>query len=114
MSTALPEQGDRVWYWLDATDAGQITARRDNFQWHNAGRSGHKHPHQPGARGATGHVAHIGTPVRAGDRRCAEVTEVTDPERGRLNLWVKLDGSDGQWVKGAAEGTGPGTWARRD
>ena len=112
MST-LPQLGDRVWYRLDATDAEQITARRDNFQWYNAGRSGHKHPHPHGTRGASGHVAHIGTPVSAGDRRCAEVTEVADPERGRLNLWVKLDGSDGQWVKGAAEGDGPGMWARR-
>lgn len=111
--TALPRKGDQVWYVLDATDAEQINARRDNFQWHNAGRSGHKHPHPPGVRGATGHVAHIGTAVSEGEQRCAEVTEVTDPERGLLNLWAKLDGSDGQWVKGVPEGEGPGTWARR-
>jgi hypothetical protein len=105
--------GDLVWYVLDPEDADEITARRDNFQRYNAGRSGHKHPHPVGGSAATGHVAHIGVRVYAGDVRCAEVTEVADPECGRLNLWVKLDGSDGQWVKGAPEGTGPGTWARR-
>lgn len=110
---SLPRMGDLVWYVLDATDAGQINARRDNFQWFNAGRSGHKHPHPHGVRGASGHVAHIGVAVSEGEVRCAEVSAVADPERGRLNLRVALDGSDVHWVKGAAEGEGPGMWAVR-
>lgn len=113
MSDALPGKGDRVWYCLDATDADEINARRSNFQAFNAGRSGHKHPHPVGGSGASGHVAHIGVTVREGDVPYADVSEVADPQCGRLNLRVALDGTDVHWVKGAAEGTGPGTWARR-
>jgi hypothetical protein len=99
--------GRFVTYRLDTCDVTGINSRRDNFAWHQ-GRSTHKHPHQHGTRGATGHQAHIGTPVHEGQPFPALVVA----ENGsRLNLQVFLDGNDVQWVAGVPEGTGPGTWS---
>ena len=103
--------GDIVLYRLDETDAENITSRRANFQLYNQGRSGHKHPHSRDVHEATGHVAHIGTPVAAGDELPAMVTRIPDPPN--LNLRVMLDGSDVHWVTCVPEGTGPGTWSGR-
>ena len=105
------EVGGRVLYRLDDTDADQVNARRANFQAFNQGRSGHKHPHGREVREASGHVAHIGTPVRAGQEFAADICAIPDPPR--LNLRVLLDGSDVHWVTSVAEGTGPGTWSHR-
>lgn len=106
----LPKLDALVLYTLDEADAEKITAWRENFAAFNAGMSGHKHPHRPGTPGSTGHVAHVGSPVRAGDVRPARVTAVPDPESGRLNLKVSLDGSDFYWAAGVPPGDGPGQW----
>jgi hypothetical protein len=106
--------GDRVLYRLDGADAEKINAWRANFAHFNAGMSGHKHPHRPGSPGATGHVAHVGVPVSEGDELYADVCAVPDPESGRLNLRVATNGNDVYLATGVPEGTGPGTWARRD
>jgi len=106
----MPGLDALVFYMLDEADAAKITAWRENFAAFNAGMSGHKHPHRPGVPGSSGHIAHIGSPVRAGDVRPARVTAVPDPESGRLNLKVSLDGSDFYWATGVPEGDGPGQW----
>lgn len=104
--------GDTVLYRLDLYDAEQINARRANFQaFNHSGRAGHKHPHDRDIRAASGHVAHIGTPVSAGQLVAAQVCDVSCSPR--LNLRVLLDGSDVHWVTGVAEGTEHGTWMRR-
>ena len=104
-----PAMGAIVAYTLDATDAEAINSRRANFQHYNQGRSGHKHPHGRDVRAATGHVAHIGTPVAAGDVFAAQVSRVPDPPR--LNLRVLLDGTDVHWVTNVPPGDGPGMWS---
>ena len=108
--------GDLVWYQLDEADAEGISQRRENFQVFNHGSSGHKHPHQQGRAGgqrlATGHVAHIGNPVRAGQVCAAQVTYVNDTDQ-TLNLRVILDGSDVQWACSVPQGDAPGTWQPR-
>lgn len=104
--------GDTVIYRLDETDVEQISARRANFQVFNQGRSRHKHPHGRDVRQASGHVAHIGTPVCVGQECSARVSAVPDPPR--LNLRVELDGSDIHWVTGVPEGPGPGQWSTQD
>ncbi len=105
--------GDIVFYYLDGTDAEQITSRRANFQLFNQGRSGHKHPHGRDVHEASGHVAHIGTPVHAGQEFAAQVSVI--PGWPRLNLRVLLDGSDVHWVTNVPQGTGqPGTWRLRE
>jgi hypothetical protein len=101
--------GDTVIYRLDETDVEQITSRRANFQAFNQGRSGHKHPHGRQVREASGHVAHIGTPVHVGQECAARVSAV--PGLPRLNLRVELDGSDIHWVTCVPEGTDPGQWS---
>jgi hypothetical protein len=106
----LPGLGALVFYMLDEADAEAITAWRENFAAFNAGMSGHKHPHRPGVPGSTGHIAHVGSPVRAGDVRPAWVDLIPDPESGRLNLKVSLDGNDFRWVTGVPPGDGPGEW----
>jgi len=109
-AATMPGLDELVFYMLDDADAEKITAWRENFAAFNAGMSGHKHPHRPGVPGSTGHIAHIGSPVRAGDVRPARVTMVPDPESGRLNLKVSLDGSDFYWATGVPHGDGPGQW----
>ena len=106
----MPGLDALVFYMLDEADAEKITAWRENFAAFNAGMSGHKHPHRPGVPGSTGHIAHIGSPVRAGDVRPARVCAVPDSESGRLNLKVSLDGSDFYWATGVPQGDGPGEW----
>lgn len=109
----LLAQGDIVLYCLDETDAAGITSRRNNFQKFNQGRSGHKHPHPPDIGRASGHVAHIGTPVHTGQEFAAQVCAV--PDAPRLNLRVLLDGSDVHWVTNVPQGSGePGTWRQRE
>ena len=107
-----PRLGDRVLYRLDAHDAVKVNSWRDNFARDQAAAP-HKHPHPPGGSGASGHIAHVGVPLAAGDTVFADVCEDADPETGRLLLCVNLKGSDTLVVSGVPEGTGPGTWARR-
>jgi hypothetical protein len=101
--------GDTVIYRLDETDVEQITSRRANFQVFNQGHSRHKHPHGREVRQASGHVAHIGTPVHVGQECPATVSAVPDPPR--LNLRVALDGSDVHWVTCVSEGAECGQWS---
>ncbi len=103
--------GDFVIYRLDETDVAQITSRRANFQLFNQGRSGHKHPYGRDVHEATGHIAHVGTPVHAGQECAAMVSLIPDPPR--VNLRVLLDGSDVQHVTNVPPGDGPGTWSSR-
>jgi hypothetical protein len=108
---SAPRTGDIVLYRLDATDVEGINSRRANFQLFNQGRARAKHPHGRDLHHASGHVAHIGTPVREGQEFPALVVAMPDPPR--VNLQVFLDGSDVQWVTCAPEGEGPGTWSPR-
>jgi hypothetical protein len=99
---------DWVIYILDDTDAAKINAWRANFQRSNTLHADHKHPHQPGAPGATGHIAHTGPSVHPGDELPALVMHINEEQR--LSLKVMLIGSDTHQVDGVAEGHVPGTW----
>ncbi len=105
--------GDTVLYTLDETDAGKITAWRGNFRSFNSQFAGHKHPHEPGAPGATGHIAHTGRDPQPGEAFPATVVNVKDAASGRLNVRVHLDGNDDYWATGVPEGFTPGTWQAR-
>lgn len=102
--------GDRVLYRLDAEDADGINTRRDNFQAHQAAASHGKHPHERGGSGASGHIAHVGLRVVAGQECFADVA-IINPS-GTLCLRVGLPGSDVQWVVNVPEGSEPGEWRR--
>jgi hypothetical protein len=103
--------GDVVLYTLDGTDAAKINAWRSNFRAHNAAFAGHKHPHEPGSPGATGHVAHTGLDAAAGQELPAHVTRTA--AGNRLNLRVMLDGNDTYWATGVPHGSGPACWRER-
>lgn len=101
-------------YTLDETDAAKIAAWRSNFRAFNTQFAGHKHPHEPGSAGATGHIAHTGRDALAGEVLPATVTGVKDPgTRNRVNIRVHLDGNDDYWATSVPEGSGPGSWQAR-
>lgn len=57
----------------------------------------------------TGHVAHVGNPVRAGDVFPATVVRVWPGDL--VNLQVHLDGSDAYWATSVSEGDDPNSWS---
>src|ERR1700722_8737489 len=95
--------GDTVLYTLDQADVEKINAWRANFRAFNAAYAGHKHPHKPGTPGATGHVAHTGLDVEAGEEYPAVVTDARSGD-GRFGLHVLLNGNDSYWATNVAEG----------
>jgi hypothetical protein len=53
----------------------------------------------PGEAGATGHVAHVGNQVTAGDVYPAMIVRVWgDTPESAVNLQVHLDGNDTYWA----------------
>lgn len=104
--------GSIVLYLLDENDAEHINAWRSNFLRHNSMYASHKHPHEPGKPGATGHVAHTGPSVQAGDKLPAMVNHIN--EDGKLSLKVMLVGSDMHQVDGVSAGDCPGTWSEME
>jgi hypothetical protein len=104
------QPGDRVLYTLDTEDAESVNRRRADFQSFQALYASHKHPHgrTSGGSGASGHVAHTGLQVHAGQELPADVVIVS--ESRTLCLRVLLPGSDVQWVMNVPRGDGPGQW----
>lgn len=100
-----PTIGRIVHYTLSADDAAQISLRRADF---DAYRRTHPARPQPGQPGATGHQAHVGNHVEAGQTYPALVVRTS--RSSLVNLQVFLDGNDVYWATSRAEGTEPGTW----
>ena len=100
-----PTIGRIVHYALTEQDAASINVRRADFR---AFEAGHKHPHEAGQPGASGHIAHVGNHAEAGQVYPAMVVRCFDPS---VNLQVMLDGNDTYWATSRTEGDGPGYWA---
>ncbi|MFI6909677.1 hypothetical protein ACIBKY_51040 [Nonomuraea sp. NPDC050394] len=90
---------------LSDDDANAINRRRDDYDAYQRGRA----PILPGQPGATGHQAHVGERVLAGDVYPATVVRV-HPAPTVVSLQVHLDGNDIFWARARSEGTTPGTW----
>lgn len=103
-----PTVGRIVHYKLAQFDADAINRRRADFEAFN--RS-HVHPHEPGQPGATGHQAHVGNHVQAGEVYPAIVVRVFDPSVSTANLQVLLDGNDTYWATSRVEGDGECQWS---
>lgn len=96
-----PTIGHLVHYQLSEQDAEQVNRRRADFD--GARREG---------RVATGHVAHFGNHVRAGEVYPAMVVRVWAPTSyAAVQLQVFLDGSDTLWATSRTEGDEPGQWS---
>jgi hypothetical protein len=100
-----PTIGRIVHYKLSESDAAAINVRRRDFR---AFEASHEHPHKPGTPPATGHIAHYGNDVAAGDVFPAAVVRVWDD--GKVNLQVFLDGNDAFWATSREQGEEPGCW----
>ncbi len=79
-----PTVGRIVHYTFTEQDADAINVRRADYR---AFEAPHRHPHEPGTPGATGHIVHVGNTAREGDV-CAAVlgdrrrdAGATGPER---------------------------------
>jgi hypothetical protein len=101
-----PTIGRIVHYTLTQYDADAINKQRANFEAHRRSLAGTP---DPGHRGATGHVAHLGNQASAGDVCPAMVVRTFGGPAA--NLQVHLDGTDTYWATSRTEGDGPGTWA---
>lgn len=101
-----PTIGRIVHYTLNEGDAVAINRRRTDF---TAFQRTLAAPVESGDRGATGHVAHVGNQVRAGDV-CAAVI-VRTFGGSAANLQVLLDGTDTYWATSRSEGEGESHWA---
>jgi hypothetical protein len=101
-----PSVGRIVHYTLTEYDAQAINQRREDasaFQ-----RSVTVRP-EPGERGRTGHVLHVGNTAREGDAYPAMIVRTFGETT--VNLQVHLDGDDTYWATSRMEGDGsPGTW----
>jgi hypothetical protein len=100
-----PTIGRIVHYTLTAADADAINTRRTDFEAHKQTLGGKP---QPGHRGATGHVAHIGNHAAAGDVYAAMIVRTFGGPAA--NLQVHLDGTDTHWATSRTEGDGEGHW----
>lgn len=103
-----PTIGRIVHYTLTAADADAINKRRADFAAFQRTLAG---PIDPGHRGATGHVAHVGNHAQAGAVYPAMVVQVWDSNTASANLQVVLDGTDTYWATSRSEGEGEGFWA---
>ena len=109
MRDTLPTPGRIVEYTLTAQDAEQVNRRRLDFAaYHDAHFSSQPARPNPGSTGATGHVAHLGNKVEAGDAFPAMVVRVN--ASASVNLQVHLDGTDVLWAPSRVEGDGEGRW----
>jgi hypothetical protein len=105
MPTPQPSVGRIVHYTLSQHDADAINKRRADFAAHQRTLAG---PVDPGHRGATGHVAHVGNQAAAGDVCPAMVVRTFGG--AAANLQVHLDGTDTFWATSRTEGDGEGHW----
>lgn len=103
-----PSIGRIVHYTLTEAAAKAINKRREDF---HAYQHAHAPFAEPGQPGATGHQAHLGNRVSAGDVFPAIVVKVWESSFNSANLQVLLDGNDTYWATSIAEGDRPGTWA---
>lgn len=101
-----PTIGHIVHYTLTAADAQAINKRRSDFDAFRQTLAGTP---DPGHRGATGHVAHLGNQATAGDVSPAVVVRTFGG--AEANLQVLLDGTDTYWATSRTEGDQPGFWA---
>lgn len=101
-----PTIGLDVLYTLNEADAAAINKRRTDYAAFQRTLDGQP---EPGARGATGHVAHVGNRASAGDMCPAQVVNTFGGPAA--NLQVTLDGTDSYWATSRTEGAGPGHWA---
>lgn len=102
-----PTIGQIVHYRLTADDAARMNKRRADY---HAFATAHAHPHDPDTAPPTGHVAHVGNALEAGNYYPAMVVR-TDLSPDSINLQVFLDGTDQLWATSVHEGDEPGTWA---
>lgn len=102
-----PTIGRIVHYTLTPADADAINKRRADFAAFQQTLAG---PIDPGHRGATGHVAHVGNHATAGAVYPAMVVQVWDATTPSANLQVVLDGTDTYWATSRSEGEGEGHW----
>ncbi|MEE4540975.1 hypothetical protein V2S66_03205 [Streptomyces sp. V4-01] len=100
-----PTIGRIVHYTLTAADADAINKRRSDFTAFGQTLAGTP---DPGHRGATGHVAHVGNHARAGAICAAMIVQTFDGHAA--NLQVHLDGTDTYWATSRTEGDGEGHW----
>jgi hypothetical protein len=104
-----PSIGRIVHYKLTETDAQAINKRRADF---TAYQRSIPVPADPGHKGATGHVAHLGNHAEAGQVFPATIVRVWGANPGSAcNLQVLLDGTDTYWATSRTEGTTPGNWS---
>jgi len=96
-----------VQYRLSSDDAVSINKRRDDFEVFSRATRGAA----PGQPGATGHVAHVGNRVVAGEVYPAVVVRTfgAGPDCA-VNLQVLLDGADTYWATSRCAGPGEGQW----
>lgn len=100
-----PTIGRIVHYKLTTADADAINKRRADFHAFQQTLAGTP---DPGHRGATGHVAHVGNNASAGAVCAAMVVQTFDGHAA--NLKVLLDGTDDYWATSRTEGDGEGFW----
>ena len=104
-----PTIGRIVHYTLTADDAAAINKRRTDFTAHQRTILGTP---DPGHRGATGHIAHVGNHAEGGQTFPATIVRIFETGIvGTCNLQVTLDGTDTYWVTSRHEGDRPGTWS---
>jgi hypothetical protein len=95
-----------VVYTLTEQDAQAINLRRSD---HDSYRAKHAAAERvAGEPGATGHQAHAGNQVRAGDQFPAVIVAIWGPES--VNLQVLLDGNDTYWATSRRGGGLHGEW----
>jgi hypothetical protein len=96
--------GRIVHYRLTDADAERMNKRRADYRAFATA-----HAHGPDTAPPTGHVAHVGNRLEAGDYYPAMVVR-TGLSPDSVNLQVFLDGTDQLWATSAKEGDGNGTW----
>lgn len=101
-----PAIGRIVHYTLTQADADAINKRRNDFAAFQQTLAGTP---DPGHRGASGHVAHVGNHAAAVEVYPAMVVRTFGGPAA--NLQVHLDGTDTYWATSRTESEGLGTWA---
>lgn len=104
-----PAPGRIVLYTLTEQDAAAINSRREDARANAriAAKSAAELDPHPGGAFRTGHVAHVGNDVAAGDVFPAVMVRVWNERPGTVNLKVMLDGTDELWATSVVPGEGP-------